>query len=658
MDFFQRQEHARRNTFRLILLFAAGVSLMLVTVYAVAAGVFLNKRLEKGLDLWWWDPQLAAWVGLGTLAIIIGGSLFKIIELSGGGAVVASALGGEPVNAQTRDPDQRKLLNIVEEMSIASGVPMPEVYVMPEEDGINAFAAGTAPDNAVIGVTQGSIRHLSRDELQGVIAHEYSHILNGDMRLNLRLIGWVFGILCIMMIGRVLLESAWRGGSRRRSSRDNNPWPLMVIGLSLLAIGWLGAFFGRLIQAAVSRQREFLADASAVQFTRNPLGLAGALKKIGGYGSKLESAHAAEASHMFFCNGLNQAWFNFTATHPPLDQRIRLLDPSWDGQFPATGIGEAAHGVSPYLDDAVKAPVRPAPPIAAPQLRGVMEAALAAEALASRRLRDVDVVQHVGAASAAHLAFAGEFKASLPSSLTQACQEPLAASALVYGLLLNLTPENQAAALASARAVVDAPAQLELTRLAAALAAVDPRYRLTLVLMALPALRQMTPAQFQHFEATVRALAEADQELDLFEYALLKAIFRHLRPQFQPVRPASPQYYALGKLLPECGVLLSALAHVGNAEAPAIEQAFRAGASQLRDGARMVLQPLAACGLGEIDGALNRLAQTTPQIKRDLINACAHVVAADHFVHGREAELLRAIADTLDCPIPPFVAGV
>src|SRR6059036_1443131 len=262
MDFFQRQEKARRNTVRLVFYFVIGVGLMLVAVYAVFAGVFRHAQFEKHGVEGLWNTQLFLWATLSTLTIIGFGSLYKTFELAQGGSVVANSLGGVPVDPNSGDPDLRKLLNVVEEMSIASGVPMPEVYLMPEEKGINAFAAGTAPDNAVIGVTDGCVRHLKRDELQGVIAHEFSHILNGDMRLNLRLMGIVFGLLCIMLVGRVLLEAFLRGGSRSSSGgKKGNPLPLILIAVGLVVIGWIGAWFGRLIQASVSRQREYLADA-------------------------------------------------------------------------------------------------------------------------------------------------------------------------------------------------------------------------------------------------------------------------------------------------------------------------------------------------------------------------------------------------------------
>jgi len=287
VDFFERQDEARRHTKLLVFYFAAAV-LSLVVVINVALSLILGG-LAVGSK-----AEVLLWITLGTLAVISIGSVFKTLQLASGGSVVAELLGGRLIDSNTSDNDERKLLNVVEEMSIASGVPVPQVYVMDDEAGINAFAAGHSTSDAAISVTRGCMKLLSRDELQGVIAHEFSHILNGDMRLNLRLMGLVFGILCLTVIGRVLI--------RTRGSKN----PLPLVGLALIVVGWAGAFFGRLIQAAVSRQRELLADAAAAQFTRNPAGLAGALKKIGGlaYGSRIESPHAEEASHLFFAQGL------------------------------------------------------------------------------------------------------------------------------------------------------------------------------------------------------------------------------------------------------------------------------------------------------------------------------------------------------------------
>jgi Zn-dependent protease with chaperone function len=211
-------------------------------------------------------------------------------------------------------------------MALAAGVPMPQVYVLDQDAGINAFAAGHSPEDAAIGITRGGMTLLTRDELQGVIGHEFSHLLNGDMRLNIRIMGVLFGIVCLTVIGRVLLYA--RGGNRGRA-------PMLLLGVALLVIGALGVLFGRLIQAALSRQREMLADASAVQFTRNPAGLAGALRKIGRVGARIDSPHAGEVSHMFFENGLGKPVFGWLATHPPLAERIRALDPGWDGSFDA-----------------------------------------------------------------------------------------------------------------------------------------------------------------------------------------------------------------------------------------------------------------------------------------------------------------------------------
>ncbi len=340
MDFFERQDKARRNTRLLVFYFALAVLSLIV---AVDAAVALTFRLVSAHESSFGETppnpvrfDLMAAATLGTLAIVSIGSISKTLQLASGGSAVAELLDGRLIHSETRDANERKLLNIVEEMSIASGVPVPQVYVMDNEDGINAFAAGHSTSDAAISVTRGALQLLTRDELQGVIAHEFSHVLNGDMRLNIRLMGLIFGILCLTVIGRVLIRTRGR----------KNPLPLL--GLALIIIGFAGVFFGRLIQAAVSRQREGLADASSVQFTRNPAGLAGALKKIGGLeqGSKLKSPRAEEASHLFFANGVGESFFGLLATHPPLIERIRALDPSFDGKFPRPDFADRTGAVA------------------------------------------------------------------------------------------------------------------------------------------------------------------------------------------------------------------------------------------------------------------------------------------------------------------------
>ena len=650
MDFFERQEQAHRNTKLLVVYFIAGVAMLTVTVYLAVLLIFtgVSSRHHHGYgdepQVGLWNPQLFLGAAAGTLAVIVLGSLFKTAELAQGGSAVATMLGGRLVNPHTTDPDERKLLNVVEEMAIASGVPVPQVYVMDEEQGINAFAAGHATSDAAISATRGAIKLLTRDELQGVIGHEFSHILNGDMRLNLRLMGIIFGILCLAVLGRVLLQT------RSRSSKDRNPLPLL--GLALLLIGWIGVFFGRLIQAAVSRQREFLADASSVQFTRNPAGLAGALKKIGGLscGSKLEAAHAEEASHMFFGNGMGESFFHLMDTHPPLEERIRAIDASFDGKFPETGMEPVAADISRrtltreqlapthvggYGSGAEAGITRLAPPVIAAQT----------------------VMSSLGNPTTAHLSYAEVLRNAFPEPVVSAAREPLGASALVYALLLSSDPQLRSQQLQLLAQNAGEGARQETERLLPDVADVATHAKLPLVDLALPALRNFSPGQYQQFSRAMQLLIESDHEIDLFEYVLQKVVLRHLDPHFNGARKPLIQYYALKPLTPDCAVLLSALAYAGQEEREKIQQAFRQGAQPLSYAARVEvgLLPAEQCDLEQVDAALNRLALAAPQIKKNVLAACAQTVAADGLIQETEAELLRAIADALDCPLPPFV---
>ncbi|EUA18996.1 peptidase M48 family protein [Mycobacterium kansasii 662] len=322
MNFFDHQRAARSSTLKLVLLFIVAVVAMVAFIDAAAAVAMTYQRA---------DPSAVLGVVVGvtavTLLIIAGGMITKTVALRQGGAAVAASVGAVQVDPTSSDPQLRRLVNIVEEMSLASGVPAPRLFVLAGEPGINAFAAGFTPADAAITVTSGALAQLNRDELQGVIAHEFSHILNGDMRLNIRLIGLLNGILLIGLTGMRVLQF---GGGRGSSSK--NGAPIWMVALAMMVLGFIGVFFANIIKAAVSRQREWLADASAVQFTRQTAGLVGALKKIAGVasGSALRDARSAtEVSHMLFGEGRRsfRAWY---ATHPPLADRIKALDPSFD----------------------------------------------------------------------------------------------------------------------------------------------------------------------------------------------------------------------------------------------------------------------------------------------------------------------------------------
>jgi Zn-dependent protease with chaperone function len=650
MDFFESQHTARRNTGRLVVLFGLAVVAIIVVVYLVVSTFVLWSRAQRTMDAQlgasdFFDPVLLVTVGIGTIAVVGLASLYKLGELRGGGAVIAESLGGRLLRPGSVDPDERKLLNVVEEMAIASGTPVPPVYLLDDESGINAFAAGHSPSDAVIGVTRGSVEHLSRDELQGVIAHEFSHILNGDMRLNIRLIGVLFGILVIGFIGSILIRAAIYT-PRTSSRRGGSPAALVALALALIVIGYVGTFFGKLIKAGVSRQREYLADASAVQFTRNPSGIAGALKKIGGLsiGSRLEHPRAEEASHMYFGQGI-KSMLSMMATHPPLPDRIKRIEPGWDGTFPkVTRTTKPPKRRGRKSADRRRAGLEAVAGIGA----GMAQAALAERASTA--------VGQVGRPTPAHLDYASRLIARLPDDVKDAAREPYGARAVIYALLLNDESAPREKQLARLAEHADEGVHRLTLKLAPTVAHCEMDARLPLLDMCIGSLVGLTPDQYRMFQQNVSELIRADEKLDLFEWVLGRILVRHLDPHFREIRAPIVQYYNLNALHGECATLLSTLAHVGHRVRDDTERAFAAGASRLAIGA-LELLPIDQCSLGDLDGVLDRLAQVTPRYKRTVLEACATCISADREVTVREAELLRAVADTLDCPMPPLLPG-
>jgi len=657
MDFFAQQDKSRRKTKLLVFYFAIAVAALIVAVYFASLAIFTGAqahyhRYGEQPEFALWNPQLFLCVAVGVLGVVFIGSTYKTLALAQGGSVVSEMMGGRLVKPTSTDPDERKLLNVVEEMAIASGVPMPQVYVMDGEDGINAFAAGHKPGDATVTVTRGCMKILSRDELQGVIGHEFSHILNGDMRMNLRLMGIIFGILCLAIIGRVLLQTARGGGSGR--SRGQNPLPLL--GLALLIIGYIGVFFGRLIQAAVSRQREFLADASSVQFTRNPGGITGALKKIGGLGetgSRLGHAHAEELSHMFFGNGVSEPFIGLLETHPPLAERIRIFDPNFDGNFPLV------------RHDGRDQPLEEIPKPKRQKMPNIFGTVVGGAILASSDdgkppvIRSHTVLPNLGKPTPLHLEYAEKLRNALPDSVKAAAREPLDAVALIYSMLLSNDETQRTAQLAELAKRVDPAIQQKAASLFPDVSQAAAHAHLPMINLALGTLRHLTAEQYTQFSQTLEWLIGSDGKIELFEFVLQKIILHHLAPQFGQTPRAVVQYYSIKPLVSDCAVLLSALANVGSGDAGEIQKAFGVGAPHLRapDDGELNLLPREQCGVNQIDAALNRLAQAAPLIKKNLIEACIHTIGADGVILEAEAELLRAVADTLDCPMPPFVAA-
>jgi Zn-dependent protease with chaperone function len=684
LDFFERQDIARRSTTKLLVLFTLAVCGIIVSLYLVAAGVMILQHDHGERDSFtyrlddraghtatalvevsappdWWQPGVFSLVALGTLALIGLGSAYKIHQLSSG-AVLAQELGGRLIPTNTTDPGERRVRNVVEEMAIASGCPVPSVYVLRNESAINAFAAGYSPSDAVVGVTQGAIEKLDRDELQGVMAHEFSHILHGDMRLNLRLIGILHGILVLGLTGRMILRGVGRGSSSRSSRGGGAVALILVIGLALFVIGFIGVFFGRLIKAAVSRQREHLADAAAVQFTRNPAGLAGALKKIGGLaaGSYLLTGHAEEASHMMFGSTMGRSLFRrggWFATHPPIPERVRRLDPAWDGRYPQVR-------ERPATREEVAAAAK-----AAFGRGDRMAGAMAAAALASAQeaVPAEEVTRRVAAVSPQHVAYGRALLESIPGSLADAAHEPLGAEALAFAIVMSQDPAvraQQLTALAASKPAarggyggVDLLA--EVRRLLPQVDAAGDAARLPLLDLIVPALRTLSIRQYQDFTERMRQVVKAERPTGVFSYVLQKVLLVHLRRSFFPKRArARARLYSLRAVAGDAAALLSVLAWEGNDDSDLARMAFLAGLQRMKPGrTRRPLRMLGreAATLRALDGALNALADSNPAVKRRVLDACAWAVSQDGKVTVREAELLRAVADALDCPMPPFL---
>ncbi|WP_418109923.1 M48 family metallopeptidase [Vibrio parahaemolyticus] len=613
MDFFHHQDTARQRTGLLVMLFTLAVLAITGLVSVISIGIYFYFTGEPFTTQSIISYCLLSFVGVLTVVSI--SSFFRLSELNAnGGRGVAESIGGKLISTDTSNAKHRQLLNVVEEMSIASGIPVPPVYVMAEEHGINAFAAGMSIDDAVIGVTQGALDAFSRDELQGVIAHEFSHILNGDMRLNTRLIGALFGITCIAHFGHLILDNSNSTRHVSRSSSDSNKGfaVIILIAIVCLVLGWLGTLFGNMIKAAISRQREFLADASAVQFTRNDQGIAGALKKIGSnvQGSTLNTKASDEMSHMMFGQSKLSGFSGLFATHPPLDERIRRIEPNWDGSY-----AQHSHAQNTAFDNE--------------QVSGF---AVGGGSPASQSASPSEQLSETGQ----------QLISQLPPELVDIAREPYSARFIAFALIFDGSDIQREmiksyVPLASQSTLLpwldyDLPLHL----------------RFPLLELALPALKSLSEAQKISLCKVLRELSETDNQYSLAEWCVINLLEKQLLASFGFIK----QHKTLKQLEESVFWLLRELAWVSHSQADKAQRAYHCALAHLGF-PEVKLEP-ANSNWHLSRAALELLLQLKPKDRRIFVKACRLAIESDGEITVAEGELYRVIACFLEVPEPPL----
>ena len=639
MNFFESQARARSQTTTLVVLFALAV-LSLIALTNLLFMVFLgylgleDQALNVNYILHQFNWRIFASISAVVFVFILVASLYKISSLSGGGKVVATSLGGTLVAHANDNLQYKILLNVVEEMAIASGTPVPPVYVMKKEQGINAFAAGFTVDDAVIGVTQGALDCFTREELQGVIAHEFSHIIHGDMRLNIKLTGLLHGILLIGLVGYYIMHMS---GGNSRSEKGNQ---LVFLGIGLVVIGYGGTFFGNAIKASVSRQREYLADASAVQYTRNNQGIANALKKIGGFsaGSKLNTTEAQSMSHAFFSNALTNKFSSLFSTHPPLPKRIKALDTNWKGTFDRTQalsdaqLRSSAAGISHM-----------APPNAQ-------------SSTLQNSKTSLEFTQSVGVLEQSQIDLAKSYIAQMPAPLLDAVHTTTGAQAYVYALLLsessqqNVNHEVTQQQLEYLQAHLPNNIYIKTSEILPQVNELSFEHRLPLLEIALPQLRQIHSLRYEAMLQQMQYLVFADNHLTLFEWSIANIVAAYLKTEFES---ADKRHVKYRKVAPIQHHLETILSVIMNEFCDAGEhQHILAKSNAILGTKNLVIKASSEDAVEQFANAINTLQYLSFDLKEKVLQLCIYAVTQDKIYTPREHETIRALAECLGCPLP------
>jgi len=633
IDFFGAQDRARGRTKKLVALYFAAIAAITFLLYFVLLLAGFGGQIagaqpssspgESSLDLV--NPGLFGSVAGGVILVIVGASLYKIATLGKGGGAIARSVGGRQIDMSSSDPDERKLINIVEEMSIASGTPMPDIFILDNEGGINAFAAGSDINDAAIAVTRGGIQQLSRDELQGVVAHEFSHILSGDMRLNIRLIGPLFGLLVIAFLGRLFLYS---GSGRTRGKNQGN---LVLVGLAIMVVGYIGVFFGRLIQAAISRQREYLADASAVQFTRNPEGIGNALRRLGygTKGSRINHAHSEDTAHMFFAKALGSS----LATHPPLPKRIKAVMPNWDGSFLPPKESKPHQQEEPKNSSA--------------ESSGSTNVMTATAAIAA-----------IGALGEDNLREGIEQRIRIRRMIGDTpLDQDHEARAIFAALLLANENEARKTQLIIIHDEVSPAFSEIIEKRFQELSSLSASDRFALIELCSPGLRKMDDKECESFGALLQKLADEDGTITLREALVLEVFHQLFAPEGSRKKNTQSLEKNAAKLSQPISQLLFLVASLDVESSDEISNAFRDAVSKQYLLSGTVSPPEKTPSINDLREILGQLNRASFGIRKQLLAAAADIVLRDRETSDREWTFLRLVSLSLGVPMPPLPAS-
>jgi Zn-dependent protease with chaperone function len=619
MNFFELQDQAHKKTWLLIALFSVAVLCIIgLTVALISAsfwgfGQSTSVNNAAGIQPMQWGS--IAKTAVSVIVVIACVIIYKHLQLSQGGSRVAEMLGGRPIEQGTKNANEQQLLNVVEEMAIAAGLPVPPVYVL-EETTINAFAAGFNESDAVLGVTRGTLDRLSRDQIQGIIGHEFSHVLHGDMRLNLHLITVLAGIIFISQAGRLALYSTSRSRSKSRGGL-----PVLGIGVGLLVIGSIGTFFGSIIKSAVSRQREYLADASAVQYTRNPDGIADALKVIGsGVGSNMASPSASECSHMFFSDALFLRVFGFLSTHPPLETRIRRIQPNWDGNYL---VGKS---IKPKKESTT--------------------------ATAKNKISNLaDSLRSTGFLDPIMVGIATVLMQSLPKAIKDSTHTPGSA----YALMLALRLDKDESIRKTQFALIESQALLlsDVKRYAKDVDKLSQKDILPIIEMSIPALKRLSSKQYSEFKHHLTQFIFADKDSDLQEWLQFRLLGHYLDQHFNigSKKRFVRSYHSFPQIKDPIICVMSLLANEAHDSDELKDAAFAKGMHHLNidNTSRIPAQRLEFINANQ---SIEKIDYLVPLLKDEFLAGCANCIEQDNSITPMEWGLLRVIAACIGCPMP------